>query len=53
MKYSVRNMANKSPPTTPIPQLERISKPMPRPKAIGSIPITLAIEVMSIGRNLF
>ena len=53
MKYNVRNMANKSPPTTPMPQLERISKPMPRPNAIGSMPITLAMEVMRIGRNFF
>ncbi|MEI3005636.1 MAG: hypothetical protein V8T87_13600 [Victivallales bacterium] len=43
--------SNRSPPTTPMPQLERSSEPSPVPNAIGSMPATDAMLVMTIGRN--
>ena len=40
-----------SPPTTPVPKARLPLAPAPEAKTSGSIPITIVIPVINIGRN--
>ena len=40
------------PPTTDTPSGRRDSPPAPRPRAMGSVPMSAAMVVIMIGRNL-
>ena len=46
------NVPTSSPPTTPVPKALLPLAPAPDAKTSGSIPITIVITVISIGRNL-
>ena len=51
MTYSVISCETASPPTTASPSGRRASAPVPRPTAIGSVPMSAAIVVIMIGRK--
>ncbi len=47
----VRNVENRTPPTTAMPSGRRDSAPAPSPIAIGRMPKTVANDVIRMGRN--
>ena len=49
--YRVSSCEKISPPTTARPSGRRDSAPAPKPRAMGSVPISAAIVVIMIGRK--